>query len=218
MRILKITPLISLALSRPDPSPEGGSKPEASRFQLDWWNIAYEKNDPQFQELENFLTSVPENAGHCPPSNWVEDFWDLTMKDRQWKDKDLIRDVDEAYRHCKPLCMSILPEWWEMEPSFQEMINMPYVPHNPITAKRILEEVNGRNCPCIHCLRYPGEFLGLSDPNELQFHLTNPFIRLHEGNGYNWDGCICEPLAYPEGEPRGEPEGHPEGHPEPEHE
>ena len=91
MRILKITPLISLALSRPDPSPEGGSKPEASPFQLDWWNIAYEKNDPQFQELENFLTSVPENAGHCPPSNWVEDFWDLTMKDRQWKDKDLIK-------------------------------------------------------------------------------------------------------------------------------
>lgn len=186
-----------LASTDPNPSPEGGSEPEPSVHRLDWWNIAYENKDPQFRDYTKYLTSVPENAGHCPPTDWVEAFWELSMSNRKFKNKQVTRYVDEAYRHCKPLCMGIFPEWWEMTPNFNEMLNMPWVTWWPITAKRILEEVNGRNCPCIHCLRYPGELLFLNATN-WQFYEDNEFLYLTDHNGYDWDGCICEgPVAEP---------------------
>merc|ERR1712173_153278 len=104
-----------------------------------------------------------------------------------------------------------------------EMLNMPYIKWWPLTPKRILEEVNGRNCPCIHCLRYPGELLFLNETN-WQFYENNEFLYLTEHNGYDWDGCICEgpvPEGEPEGEPEPEftlPEGEPESEPETEQE
>ena len=198
--------LIGLSNSLPAPLPEGGPAPEASQTAIDWWNVAYKNHDPHFDNFELYLNSVPEDAGHCPPTDWVMAFWDNSMRSRKFEHDQTERWIDEAYRHCKPLCMNIFPTWWEMVPNFDEMYTMPHNGHHPITAQRILEEVNGRNCPCIHCLRYPGELLFYNETT-WHFYEDNPFLYLTEENGYNgWEGCQCEPLGEPEGEAEAEPE------------
>jgi len=168
------------------------------------WEYIKQTRDARLMNFENFLTSVPESSGHCPPTPWVSKFWDIAAKDGNLENQQVIGWTNSAFKHCKQECMGESPKWWE--PFMDYGTGMQHsAPTKLITPKIILEKINERNCGCISCIRDTGKwiinrktFVGRhARPDIPNFdgwinqYAGNPFFELRNIAQNDWNTCRC---------------------------
>lgn len=206
-------------------------------YELNWPEIKnWKRITGREPDMRNHLTSVPENAGHCPPTEWVEKFWEISTHNENSESGQVLGWANAAFKHCKPACLGQAPKWWEPIMTFNRFGNSLSDKKSQslmITHKIILDEIQKRNCACIRCVRKAGIWLKpeniFNGEEFVNLHASNRFVNELNGLALNaWNTCQCEdgvmyepeaepeaePERNPESDPEGKPEGQPEGNPE----
>lgn len=205
----------------PMPESEADSK-------IDWHHMALEANDPYYQNPENFLVSRPESGQYCPPTAWIDRFWDYSIQGHKpyvagFTGLGKIQEFDMAFKHCKKACANRDPEPWEQE---KLKLSHGHGDFFQLTPDFVAEQIERRNCPCIACLRHAGEWADRQGQYWMFYRRIRHFnlnedeesddaVVYKEGEG--WDSCECEgqPISYWESVNSGEIDPEAQGEPEP---